>query len=131
MAQRMNHMYANYRHHQQRDPKSFWGPHYWFVLHSAAASFDPKKEGAKEGFLELINSYTKILPCDYCRQHLKANLKTLPPNEYFASPDQLFLWTYHLHDLVNRQLNKKSVSFPQAKKYYFEGAGLECKGCQV
>ena len=114
-----------------RDPKFFWGPHYWFILHSAAAAYNPKRSGAREGFKELVNSYLKILPCEECKVHLRGNLKKLPLDPYLQSADQLFLWTYNLHDLVNRQLGKTSVSFNRVKLYYFTGIGLECKGCQL
>ena len=117
--------------HRDNDSRKFWGPHYWFVLHSAAAAFNPNVPGSKEGFISLVESYKNILPCEYCKQHFKANLARLPYRVYFNSADQLFLWTYHLHDMVNRQLKKSSIAFPIAKKYYFEGVGLECKGCQV
>ena len=113
------------------DSKNFWGPHYWFVLHSAAASYDSKQPGSKQAFKDLLKSYKKIMPCDECKKHLQTNLEKLPPDLYFNSADNLFLWTYNLHDIVNRQLKKTSVEYPIAKRYYFENLGLKCAGCEI
>ena len=97
--------------------KSFWGPSCWCAIHTACASYKPENRISVKQF---IYSLPYLLPCEYCREHLDQNLRTIPLNDdILVNSKQLFIWSYFLHDLVNKQLKKKpSPTFPIAEQYY-------------
>lgn len=105
----------------------FWGPHFWRVIHSFAAAYRPTPE-VKQAFKQFIYSLNGLLPCMECKIHFNHNLKQLPlTDKYLESSHNLFLWSYLLHDLVNKQLNKNSPSFQHIKSQYFNDT--VCSNC--
>lgn len=116
---------------QKSDPRKFWGPCLWKSIHSLAAAYDPHIPGAADAYVSFIHSLVYTLPCKACREHLKQNLERHPIEPYLTSNDQLFLWSYHLHDLVNRQLGRKSPPYLEVKRIYFSSLGMECPSCSV
>lgn len=104
--------------------KSFWGPPTWCTIHSATPNYTPEN---RLSFKQFIYSLPELLPCKYCRDHLTQNLQTIPlTDKSFQNNETLFMWTYFLHDLVNKQLRKKpSPAYSIAKKYYFENANKD------
>lgn len=106
--------------------KAFWGPPGWFVLHVLAAylDLDPKNP---EDYKLLLHLYTKLLPCEECRNNLLIKLKKLPPNKYLENK-QAFLYSYTVHDMANQQISeakpnapKESPNYDTIRKYYFDG----------
>jgi len=95
--------------------KSFWGPSTWSMIHSSTANYKPIY---RTSFKQFIYSLPYLLPCQYCREHLKENLKNLSPENYLYSSEQLFLWSYLLHDKVNRQLGKTSPDYNIVRNHY-------------
>ena len=58
---------------------SVWGPPMWHSLHTISFNYPvkPTKED-KDNYYAYFKSLQKILPCRYCRDNLKKNLKTVP-----------------------------------------------------
>lgn len=95
---------------------NFWGPNVWKMIHMSAIVYEPSK---KHSYVSFIQSLPYLLPCEICRHHLQQNLKSFPlSEEYLQSSDTLFLYTYILHDIVNKQLNKTSPPFDAIKESY-------------
>lgn len=82
---------------------------------------------------------SELLPCDYCCEHFKKNLKKFPPDNYLDNNHNAFFYGYLLHDLVNQdhnahrngQAKKESPPFDEVKSFYFRAVGEECKDCKV
>ena len=119
--------------------KEFAGPSTWKTLHALAAAYKPNPENA-QAFKMYVYSLVYLFPCAICRVHLKQNLTNLPVENYLKSNDDLFFWTYTLHDIVNNSINKRlkkgekrkiSPDYYQIKTFYFKALGEECKDCQV
>ena len=110
--------------------KDFVGPSTWEVLHSFAASYDASPQSAK-AFKDLVYSLTMLFPCEVCRENLKAKLKKYPIDPYLTSNNSAFLYTYILHDDVNKHLGKTSPKYDDVKKYYFDKMGQVCDTCRV
>lgn len=108
--------------------KDFWGPSIWKTIHSLAAAYEPHQRKQYKNFIYTLPS---ILPCKQCRHHLAQNLNKLDIDNYLDNNHNLFLWSYFLHDLVNRQLNKISPPYDKVKEIYFKGMGPECKSCKL
>lgn len=107
----------------------FWGPCFWRTIHSFAASYR-NSPNVKQAFKQFIYSLIGIIPCSTCREHYRHNLKQLPLTEqYLQDAHNLFLWSYLLHDLVNKQLGKISPPFEKVKAQYFNEK--VCGSCGV
>ena len=89
---------------------SVWGPGLWFFLHTISFNYPHKptvmqKKHYKEFILQLQN----ILPCRYCRENLKKNIKKLPLRKKDLKNRETFSrWMYNLHEVINKMLGKKS-----------------------
>lgn len=117
--------------------KEFVGPPTWSLIHSLAAAYDPSQSQA---FKVFMNSMVTLFPCKECRKNLKKKLEvTIPMDNYLGSREDLFLWTYIIHDMVNQHINKyhpdkkqkTSPPYSQIRQFYFEKLGDECKECAV
>lgn len=89
---------------------TIWGPPLWHVLHTISFNYPihPTKED-KDNYLTYFKCLKYILPCSYCRENLKKNLKKFPLKKcVFKSRDTLSMWVYLLHEEVNNMLGKKS-----------------------
>ena len=66
------------RHYQSGDGMltSVWGPPLWHYLHVMSFNYPvkPTKED-KEHYREFVCNLRHVLPCRYCRENLKKNLK--------------------------------------------------------
>jgi len=89
---------------------SIWGPPLWHTLHTISFNYpiNPTKED-KINYYNFFISLKDILPCRYCRDNLKANLKIMPLNKkVFKSRETLSRWVYLLHETINKLLGKLS-----------------------
>lgn len=109
--------------------KNFWGPAVWKTIHIFCASYNKGKEKELRKFIETL---PHLLPCEACREHLKENLKNLRIDNYLDNNHSLFLWSYLLHDIVNKQLGKQSPDYNTIKSIYFKGIGTaDCSDCKL
>ena len=89
---------------------AIWGPPMWHMLHTISFNYPikPSKED-KQNYYDFYMNIKHILPCRYCRDNIKNNLKLLPLNKkVFKSRDTLSKWVYDLHEIINKMLDKKS-----------------------
>lgn len=115
------------KHHylQNIHNPQYWGPFYWISLHSFATTYDPYNI---QSFKKFIYAFPALLP-DYSSNFIQV-MRYLPlTNEYLLSNENLFVWTYHIHNLINQQLNKSSPPFQNIKQFYF--GSLDCDECSV
>ena len=89
---------------------SVWGPPLWHVLHCISFNYPNKPTKAdKKNYRRFIMCLKNVLPCKYCRDNLKKNLKTLPlKDEDLKNRTCFSKWVYKLHELINAMLGKKS-----------------------
>jgi hypothetical protein len=84
-----------------------WGPPLWRLVHSVA--YCAKAPHADELALFFL-SFKKVLPCIYCRQSFEEFEKQLSKDKSLSQiiqDNELFQWSYALHDLVNEKLDKQ------------------------
>lgn len=89
---------------------SVWGPPMWHTLHTISFNYPINPtEQQKKDYYKFYNSIKNILPCKYCRDNLKKNLKELPLNDkVLNSRESLSRWVYELHEHINTMLGKTS-----------------------
>ena len=89
---------------------TIWGPPLWHALHTISFNYPikPTKED-KINYFNYFNNLKYVLPCKYCRDNLKKNLKKIPLKRgVFKSRDTLSKWVYLLHEEINKMLGKVS-----------------------
>jgi hypothetical protein len=100
---------------------TIWGPSMWHFLHTMSFNYPvkPTKED-KEHYRDFILSLQHVLPCKYCRQNLKTNLKGNPLTmSDMESRDTFSRYIYKLHETINKLLGKKSgLSYCDVRERY-------------
>lgn len=100
---------------------SSWGPAIWHSLHMMSFNYPVHPTIAdKKNYRNYIISLKHILPCKYCRMNLVKNFKALPLTmEHMKNRDSFSKYIYHLHELVNKMLNKQSgLSYTDVRERY-------------
>ena len=100
---------------------SVWGPSMWHTLHAISFNYpvNPTKED-KETYLKFFKSIGGILPCRYCRENFKKNIKKIPITLATMKNRETFSrWLYNLHEEINKMLGKKSnLSYNDVRDRY-------------
>ena len=111
------------RHYQSGDGMltSVWGPPLWHYLHVMSFNYPVKPTASdKENYRNFIYNLRNVLPCKYCRENLKKNLKALPlTNNDLKNRDKFSRWVFKLHELINTMLGKESgLKFCDVRERY-------------
>ena len=85
-----------------------WGPPLWHFLHTMSFNYPVNpSEIDKENYKNFVLNMGKILPCKYCRDNLKKNIKNVPLNRtQLKNRDNFSKWMFNFHNEVNKQLGK-------------------------
>jgi hypothetical protein len=98
-----------------------WGPSLWHFLHTMSFNYhvEPTKE-QKHHYRDTILNLENVLPCKYCRINLDKNFKQLPLTMAdLNNRDTFSRYVYHLHELINKMLGKKSgLSYCDVRERY-------------
>ena len=89
---------------------SVWGPSLWHSLHTISFNYptNPTTEQKKK-YYKLFMLLKDVLPCKYCRENYKKNIKTVPLTmKTMKNRKTLSTWLYKLHEEINCMLGKKS-----------------------
>lgn len=89
---------------------SVWGPSLWHSLHAISFNYPTKPTlDEKRNYLSFFKSLKNVLPCKYCRDNYKKNIKAVPLT-MATMKNRLTLskWLYLLHEEINTMLGKKS-----------------------
>ena len=115
------------------DPQ-VWGKYQWTTIHFVALGYPkaPTESQKQYYFTYFSKILPEILPCLKCRKHLKQTLQTEHPMTpaALANPDTLFEWTVSLHNVVNRQLGKPTLSLEDARSVYMYRDNLHAALCE-
>ncbi len=100
---------------------SVWGPSMWHYLHTMSFNYPvhPTQDDKKH-YRNFMKTLVNVLPCKYCRINLKTNYKNLPLRKCDMKNRESFSkYVYHLHELVNKMLKKKSgLTYCQVRDRY-------------
>jgi hypothetical protein len=100
-------------------PPEVWGPIFWATIHTVALAYPDEpnynqKRAAKEFFLSLA----ELIPCPICRSHYVDHLKRSPIEPFLDSRSHLSDWTLKLHNQVNLNLGKPTITREEFLKAY-------------
>ena len=102
------------------DP-TVWGKHLWASIHFIALAFpDTPNEQQKLHYKQFFQNLHKVIPCQSCSEHLQDTLTNAHPlhANHLKNKNELFKWTVDLHNIVNKRLNKSTISLNDAYKIY-------------
>ena len=102
--------------------QNVWGPHTWFFLHSVTFNypFKPTSED-KVHIKTFFKEIEDILPCSVCRRHYKEHLKKEPIK--VGNRKELAYWLIDLHNIVNIQEHKPTMSYKAVLEHYSKAYG--------
>lgn len=114
---------------------SIFGPGRWDILHSYAKMCYTRED--KEQFAKFVyNVFTPTIKCLECQNHFKALLLEYPVpfgerlfnDQPWSDLDSPFKWAWKVHNLVNKRLNKKQMSFETCLRLYDTNSET-CNNC--
>lgn len=96
-----------------------WGKYMWTTLHLIALGYpDEPNTTDKENYRDFYLNFWRVLPCHKCSINYRRHLKELPIHDYLNNSTSLFEWTVLLHNIVNKELKKREISFDEAYHKY-------------
>jgi FAD-linked sulfhydryl oxidase len=103
-----------------------WGPNLWNFMHYLTLSYpDQPTEYDINKFKNFFTTIGEYLPCEKCRNNYKDHLQELPLtiNE-LNSRDNLVLWLFNLHNVVNKHLGKKEFTLKEFNDVYVNNMNI-------
>jgi len=104
----------------------------WYIIHNWAINSTSIEE--RKAYCLFIRSLTINFVCDTCRLHLIENIKNDPPEKYINSAENLFMWSWKLHNKATADYNTKNqiqkplLDYEYAKSLY---VSTTCNNCTV
>jgi len=101
------------------DP-TVWGPHLWKYMHLMTLSYpDTPTTIDKDNFKAFFLSLQNVLPCENCRENFKSHLIKYPLNDtVLSSRYNLVVWLMNIHNEVNKENNKKIMTYDELINEY-------------
>ncbi len=88
-----------------------WGPRLWGLLHGRYRLWTGAE--AERAWLAY---FRMMVPCGQCRADWDKLVKDHPPD--LSSPENYWLWTVKLHNLVSQRLGKPQLSVEDARRIW-------------
>lgn len=110
-----------------------WGPPMWHYLHTMSFNYPIQpSEDDKKNYKRFIESLQPTLPCKYCRENLKQNLKIMPlTREALKTRETFSKYIYELHNLVNKMLGKPAYLTYEEVRDRYENFRARCSKDQI
>ena len=92
----------------------------WTFLHTMAAYYpEAPSEEHRQRTLQFLNGFSHLYPCDHCAQHLREEMKMLPPD--VSSASGLSQWLCVMHNKVNDILGKSQFDCKRVFERWRDG----------
>ena len=98
-----------------------WGPKYWFVLHSIAYHYpEYPNEVTKRKYYDFIQNIPLFLPNQDMGNNFIELLNKYPVTPYLDCRDSFILWMHFIHNKININLGKKTLSLTESLDHYHQ-----------
>jgi len=99
---------------------NIWGKYIWISLHFIAIGFPTNPtEKEKTQYYSFFTNLHHVLPCETCAAHYKQLLDQIPLDSLaLSSRENLFKWTFDIHNAVNKDIQKNELKYENAKMFY-------------
>lgn len=98
-----------------------WGPSLWHYLHIISFNYPARPTKVqKKKYREFIMNLKYTLPCKYCRDNLKNNLKDHPLTaKSLKNRENFSKWMFTFHEHINKMLGKTSgLTYHEVRERY-------------
>jgi len=98
-----------------------WGPSLWHYLHIISFNYPVRPSRVqKRKYREFIMNLKYTLPCKYCRDNLKNNLKDHPLTaKSLKNRENFSKWMFTFHEHINKMLGKSSgLTYDEVRERY-------------
>ena len=100
-------------------PPTVWGPVLWHAIHITALGYSNEPTYVqKRAPKEYYESLADLIPCPICRNHYVTHIQKYPISPHLDKRIDLFRWTVHLHNEVNKSLGKSTMTEMEVIYYY-------------
>ena len=100
---------------------SVWGPPGWRFMHYVSLGYSEKpSDSEKQQYKAFYESLQHVLPCHTCAQNYKENLQKMPIDDALGSRDSLVKWVIDIHNKVNVETGKQTLSHQEALDLYLK-----------
>ena len=107
---------------------AIWGPAQWHFLHTISFNYPTKPtKQDKDSYESYLKSLQAVLPCRYCRENFKQNMKSAGwKRGVLKNRDTFSRFVYRLHNEVNKQLGKRCDLSYETVRDRYEGYRSRC-----
>lgn len=92
-----------------------WGPHYWFFLHTIALHYPLFPNAVtKKKYYDFFQNFPLFIPSTEMGNQFSELLDKYPVSPYLDGRESLIIWVHHMHNIINKQLNKPILSYKDA-----------------
>jgi hypothetical protein len=98
-----------------------WGRHLWFYLHTAARNYPRAPDAAQQrGMKNWLTTLQWTIPCRKCSAHYSQFMEASkdPLDAGCADRDKLFAFLVGIHNQINRENGKRTLSVAEARQIY-------------
>lgn len=101
------------------EPK-IWGKYMWTSLHVIALGFpDQPSDKDKANYKHFYTNFWNVIPCQKCADNYLRHLQELPAiDDFLTDSNTLFQWTVDLHNVVNKELRKRTYTYKEAHEIF-------------
>lgn len=99
---------------------AIWGPPTWAAIHLICLGAPETFKGSDQlSYKKFFDALPFVLPCEKCKRHLQEHLEKHPMDAALSGGrSTLFAWSVELHNIVNRSLDKPTMSVDDAMKLW-------------
>jgi hypothetical protein len=100
---------------------AIWGPAVWHIFHTTSFNYPvTPTELDKKHYSEWLMSFQYTMPCVYCRDNFRNNIKTAKFSMAVMKNRATFSrFVYDLHNCINKMLGKTiKISFDEVRDRY-------------
>jgi len=92
----------------------FWGPDGWKLFHTIAMKYPNNPTDDDKNLHKMFyNILQDVLPCKYCRISYREYIAELPIEKSLKNKEDMFKWSYNIHNKVNGKLRKQGhIKYP-------------------
>jgi hypothetical protein len=87
-----------------------WGKNAWSLLHRISNNIN---DSNIKDFDNFISFFEETLPCPICKHHFSNTINVIPLKSITLNKNTPLVWSYNVHNFVNRELNKKQINLSE------------------
>ena len=106
---------------------AIFGPLFWGAIHMVSFNYPVKPtDEQKQAYHDWLMATGNVLPCRYCRENFKENVRCASTSNDYDSRDTFSRFCYRLRQKVNEMLKKDNhVTYEEVRDMY-EGFRSRC-----